>query len=140
MQCFVTVCDAGSISEAARRLGTAKSVISQRLQQLEKRVGSTLLERGRQVSLTEPGRIFHEHCLRILADVERAEEALLSFQSTLHGSLRLAAPMAFSVCYLSSILDSHHGAPCRALESTVAHVHSPLGCVDEETKAELWLE
>lgn len=35
MQCFVVIVDTGSISEAARRLGTTKSVVSQRIRQLE---------------------------------------------------------------------------------------------------------
>lgn len=104
MHCFVAVVDTGSISEAARRMGTAKSVVSQRLQQLEKRLGSTLLERGRQVRLTEPGQVFYGHCVRILADVEDAEDAVLAFQSSLRGNLRLSAPMAFSIRYLTPIL------------------------------------
>jgi DNA-binding transcriptional LysR family regulator len=58
MHSFVTVADTGSISEAARRLGTAKSMVCQRIQQLEKRLGSILLERGRQTRLTESGEVF----------------------------------------------------------------------------------
>lgn len=106
MHFFVAVVDTGSISEAARRLGTAKSMVSQRIQQLEKRLGSILLERGRQARLTEPGQVFYRHCVRILADVEDAEDAVQAFASTLRGSLRLAAPMAFSIRYLTPILSS----------------------------------
>lgn len=106
MHAFVTVADTGSISEAARRLGTAKSMISQRIQKLEKRLGSILLERGRQARLTEPGEVFYRHCTSILAEVEAAENAVLTSQSTVRGGLRLAVPMAFGRRYLTPILSS----------------------------------
>ena len=106
MHSFVTVVDTGSISEAARRMGVAKSMVSQRLQQLEKRLGSILLERGRHARLTESGEVFYRYCVRILADVDDAEGAVQTLQSSLHGSLRIAAPMAFSIRYLTPILSS----------------------------------
>ena len=53
---FVAVAGAGSISEAARRLGLSKSVVSERLAELERSVGATLLHRTtRKLSLTEDG-------------------------------------------------------------------------------------
>nr|WP_232447635.1 LysR family transcriptional regulator [Burkholderia ubonensis] len=48
MSTFVAVVESGSFSEAARSLGTAKSIVSQRVQQLEKRLGCTLLNLGPQ--------------------------------------------------------------------------------------------
>ncbi|MHC8410751.1 LysR family transcriptional regulator [Pseudomonas sp. Hz4] len=106
MHSFVMVADTGSISEAARRLGTAKSIVCQRIQKLEKRLDSILLERGRQARLTESGEVFYRYCVRILTDVEDAEDAVLTSQSSLRGSLRIAAPMAFSIRYLTPILSS----------------------------------
>lgn len=106
MHSFVAVVDTGSISEAARRMGVAKSMVSQRLQQLEKRLGSILLERGRHARLTESGEVFYRYCVRILAEVDDAEGAVQTLQSSLHGSLRIAAPMAFSIRYLTPILSS----------------------------------
>lgn len=106
MHAFVTVADVGSISEAARRLGTAKSMVSQRIQQLEKRLGSTLLERGRPARLTESGEVFYRHCISILAEVEEAENAVFTSQLTVRGGLRVAVPMAFGLRYLTPILAS----------------------------------
>lgn len=106
MHAFVAVVDSGSISEAARRLGSAKSMVSQRIQQLEKRLGCILLERGRQTRLTESGEVFYRHCTGILADIENAENAVLTSQSSVRGELRIAAPMAFGMRYLTPILAS----------------------------------
>jgi len=47
MVTFVSVVDASSFSEAARRLGTTKSIVSTRIRQLERRLGCALLERDR---------------------------------------------------------------------------------------------
>ena len=48
MQNFVRVVEAGSISKAAEQLGLAKSGVSRRLAELEKRLG-VLLRHGRHV-------------------------------------------------------------------------------------------
>lgn len=106
MHAFVTVADSGSISEAARRLGTAKSIVSKRIQQLEKRLGSVLLERGRQTRMTDSGEIFYRYCIRVLAEVEDAENAVLMSQSSVRGRLRVAVPMAFGQRYLTPMLAS----------------------------------
>ncbi len=53
---FTAVADAGSISEAARRLGVPKSVVSERLVELERELGGRLAQRTtRKMSLTEDG-------------------------------------------------------------------------------------
>ena len=93
MSTFVAVVEAGSLTEAARRVGTTKSVISQRIRQLEERLGTGLVERAGKLRVTDAGREFYTRCVNILADVARAEEALLGRDSDLSGPLRLAAPL-----------------------------------------------
>jgi DNA-binding transcriptional LysR family regulator len=54
---FVTVAESGSLSEAARRLRVSRSVASERLVELERSLGASLLQRStRKVSLTEAAR------------------------------------------------------------------------------------
>ncbi|MDB5964716.1 MAG: LysR family transcriptional regulator [Polaromonas sp.] len=104
IQMFVAAADAGSLSEAARRLGTTKSAVSERLQQLEKRLGTDLLERSRPVRPTATGLIFYEHSVRILGEVGEAEDSVLQVQSSMRGSLRIAIPMAFGMSHLTALL------------------------------------
>ncbi|STQ10482.1 LysR family transcriptional regulator [Enterobacter cloacae] len=46
MSTFVSVVESQSFVGAAAKLGTSKSVVSQRVKMLEKRLGASLLERG----------------------------------------------------------------------------------------------
>ncbi|WP_218919440.1 LysR family transcriptional regulator [Burkholderia sp. MSMB1459WGS] len=62
MSAFVGRRRVGHFSEAARRLSTAKSIISQRIQQLEKRLGCTLLKPRRPLQLTGAGQRFFGQC------------------------------------------------------------------------------
>jgi DNA-binding transcriptional LysR family regulator len=104
MSTFVAVVESGSFSEAARRLGTTKSIVSQRMQQLEKRLGCTLLERGRPLQLTEPGRGFFEESRHLLQELERIEEEVQETSSSPHGSLKLAVPVTFLTRQLAPLL------------------------------------
>ncbi|MFJ3829938.1 LysR substrate-binding domain-containing protein [Streptomyces sp. NPDC090046] len=58
LRVFVAVCRAGSLSAVARDLGCTQSAVSQHVRRLEKRTGTSLLERhARGVVPTEAGRI-----------------------------------------------------------------------------------
>jgi DNA-binding transcriptional LysR family regulator len=105
MVAFVRVIEAGGITGAARRLGIAKSAVSRRLADLEDRLGVQLVVRStRGLTATETGRAFYERCVRILADVEEAEQAVSSAEADLKGTLRIAAPLTFGVHHLSPAL------------------------------------
>lgn len=104
MTTFVAVSDAKSISEAAKRLGTTKSVVSQRIHQLEVRLNTQLFERGRPLKITQSGLLFYERCINILAEVELAELEVTTVKCHLTGRLRLSVPMAFTERYLAPLL------------------------------------
>src|SRR3954468_17215215 len=98
---FVAVAESGSISEAARRLHLSKSVVSERLAELERSLGTRLLHRTtRKLSLTEDGAAFQERATRIVHDVEDALADLAERRGTLSGPLRIAAPVTFGRMHL----------------------------------------
>ncbi len=106
METFVRVVDAGSISGAAERMDTAKSAISRRLGDLERRLGVRLLNRTtRRLSLTAAGSEFYERCQAILADVSSAEESVTTAESELSGTLRVAAPVTFGLAHLGPAIN-----------------------------------
>ncbi len=105
LQALVSVVEAGGFSKAAARLGVAKSVVSRRLRALESRLGVQLLQRTtRTRSLTGPGRQLYERAVRILADLEEAEQLIADANAALSGRIRLAAPLSFGLHHLDSLL------------------------------------
>lgn len=91
---FVHVVQTGSFTAAGRALELPKSTVSRKISALEARLGTRLLQRTtRSLALTEAGRVYHEHCQRILAEVEASERAMTSYQDEPRGLLRVTAPL-----------------------------------------------
>jgi DNA-binding transcriptional LysR family regulator len=102
---FVAVAEAGSISEAARRLQMSKSVVSERLAELERDLGATLLHRTtRKLSMTEDGTAFLERAVRIVQDITDASAEMSERRNTLAGPLRIAGPIGFGSLHLGPAL------------------------------------
>lgn len=105
MAIFAHVVEEKSFSAAARRLNLSKSLVSKHIMQLEKSIGSRLLNRTtRALSLTEAGSIFYEHCARIIEELEEAKLAVSRIQSEPRGILRVSAPVAFGRLHIASAL------------------------------------
>jgi DNA-binding transcriptional LysR family regulator len=104
LRTFVEVADAGGVSQAARRLGLAKSIVSRRLFRLEAELGAQLLARTtRGVVLTEAGALFREYAARISAEVDVAKETILP-EGELRGRLRVSAPLTFGPTHFAPVL------------------------------------
>jgi DNA-binding transcriptional LysR family regulator len=102
---FVAVAEAGSISEAARRLRLSKSVVSERLAELERGLGARLMHRTtRKLTLTEDGAAFLERAARIARDVAEAATEFAERRGRLAGPLRLSAPVTFGRMHLGPAL------------------------------------
>ncbi|MET0210097.1 MAG: LysR family transcriptional regulator [Burkholderiaceae bacterium] len=102
---FVAIAEAGSISAAARRLNLSKSVISERLTELERTLGAALLHRTtRKLSLTEDGAAFFERAVRIVADIHEAAAEITERRGMLTGPMRLSAPVTFGRMHLGPAL------------------------------------
>jgi DNA-binding transcriptional LysR family regulator len=102
---FTAVADAGSISEAARRLGLPKSVISERLVELERTLGGRLAQRTtRKLSLTEDGLAFLPRARRILQEAQDGRDEFAERRGELSGPLRLSAPISFGCLHLAPTL------------------------------------
>lgn len=95
---FARVVQAGSFTAAARGLRMPKSTVSRKVSELEERVGAQLLQRTtRKLRLTEVGQAYYEHCARIVAEAEAAEQAVTRMQAAPHGLLRVTAPLTFNL-------------------------------------------
>lgn len=89
---FAEVAQAGSFSEAARRLGLTRSAVSQRVAVLEGELGVRLLNRTtRSLSLTEAGRAMLPHCHQVASAAARALEAARAHHDRPTGRLVISA-------------------------------------------------
>lgn len=102
---FVSVAESGSLSEAARRLRVSRSVVSERLAELERSLGASLLQRStRKLSVTEDGLAFLARATRIVREVEDAAADLAERRGLLSGPLRISAPVTFGRMHLGPAL------------------------------------
>jgi DNA-binding transcriptional LysR family regulator len=105
IEAFIATVEAGSLTEAARKLRLSKSVVSERLAELERSLGAKLLQRTtRKLSLTEDGSAFHERAVRIMLEIEEAAADLAERRGLLSGPLRLSAPVTFGRMHLCPAL------------------------------------
>ena len=105
MGIFARVAEAKGFSAAARRLGLSKSMVSKEVAKLEKSLGARLLHRTtRQLSLTEVGAAFYDHCARIVQEAEEAALLVDRLHSKPRGVLKCTAPVAFATLHIGSAL------------------------------------
>jgi len=105
IEAFASIAETGSITSAARRLSISKSVVSERLSELERVLSTKLVRRTtRTLALTDDGNTFYERAKRILRDVDTAASELAERHGTLIGPLRVSAPVSFGSLHLGPAL------------------------------------
>jgi DNA-binding transcriptional LysR family regulator len=93
---FMAVAETGSFSAGAIASGLTRSAAGKAVSRLEERLAVRLFNRTtRALSLTEEGRSYYAHGLRIIDAVDQAEASVVSPTGVPRGVLRLSAPHAF---------------------------------------------
>jgi LysR family transcriptional regulator, regulator for bpeEF and oprC len=96
MRVFTRVAELGSFARAASTLDLSRAMASSYVAQLEKHLGTRLLHRTtRKVSVSPQGAVYLEHCKRILAEIEAADDQLRLARNRPQGKLRVDVPVAF---------------------------------------------
>jgi DNA-binding transcriptional LysR family regulator len=104
LKVLVAVVDAGGFSRGARALALTQSTVSQAIAALEADVGEPLFVRaGREVQLTEAGRVLDEHAREVLRSVESAREAVRALRQVASGTLALGASDTLSTHLLPPV-------------------------------------
>lgn len=103
MEVFVAIVEAGSFSEAARRLDMSPSAVSKLTSRLEARLGTRLLNRStRSIELTAEGERFHRESQCILEQMTALEDGLLHEMPRPTGDVRVNMNLPFG---LQCVLD-----------------------------------
>ena len=96
MRVFSRVAEYGSFARAAGTLDLSRAMASSYVAQLEKHLGTRLLHRTtRKVSVSRQGAVYLEHCRRILAEIDAADDQLRMARDCPQGKLRVDVPIAF---------------------------------------------
>ena len=102
---FRQVVERGSFAAAALYLKLSAAAVSKNIGELEAHLAVRLLNRTtRSMSLTEAGQRYYEQVARILDDLQQADSSLGELQATPSGTLRVSAPMSFSLVCLADAI------------------------------------
>lgn len=105
MDLFVRVVKNKGLAIAGREVGLSPASMSARMNALEARYETRLLNRStRHVSPTETGQQFYEASLRILADVNEFESQVIGNQNLLTGSLRITVSSDVGRQHIATVL------------------------------------
>jgi len=112
MAVFRRVVEAKNFSAVARETNMSQSTVSKHIAALEERLGTKLLNRStRSLKLTEAGKEYYHHCIRILNDFQEAEASVGKGKIKPTGTLRISTSAAFGrTCmlpYLNEFFDSY---------------------------------
>ncbi|MET4733298.1 DNA-binding transcriptional LysR family regulator [Thalassospira sp. MBR-102] len=114
MRYFVRVYDTNSFSAAAKSFDVGQSTVSKAIAGLERELGVSLFLRStRQLTPTESGRLFYEHALKVVEEVNEAISTVGTKSLNFSGQIRLSGTLTFMCQYiipkLPQFLDAHPG-------------------------------
>lgn len=95
MATFVRVVDGKSLSAAARAQRLSLPAVSRQLRALETDLGTSLIVRStRRLHVTDAGRQWYAHCVRVLREIDEARAEVRSTK-LVHGTLVVSASLTF---------------------------------------------
>lgn len=110
---FAQIVDGGSLTAAAEAMNKSLPSVVRTLAMLENSLHVRLLNRTtRRISLTDEGQTYLQHCRKILADVEDAEQSLSARRIDPAGALRVTAPVLFGQMHVAPLISEfleHYG-------------------------------
>ena len=91
LEVFLAIARAQGYRRAAEALHTSQPALSQHIRELERELGARLFDRlGREIALTEAGRLVEERAQRVFATLADAREVVGELQGLQRGSLLLS--------------------------------------------------
>jgi DNA-binding transcriptional LysR family regulator len=105
MEVFARVVEKGGFSTAARSLDLTPSAVSKLISRLEARLGTRLFVRTtRALTLTEEGEAYHKAALRIVQDLNDADQTVLG--GNIRGRLCVSSSLPFGRQFIAPAIPS----------------------------------
>ncbi|WP_276353151.1 LysR family transcriptional regulator [Cohnella caldifontis] len=89
LRTFQAIVKYGSFNRAAQEMNYVQSTVTMQIQKLESELGVQLLERGKDVGLTEAGRLFYDQSLQIVKNMEHLQTSLADWKAGAAGHIRV---------------------------------------------------
>ena len=110
LKLYVQVVEQGSISKAASNLRIAKSAVSRRINILEERYSSVLIDRTPgNWEITKVGLDLYQRSRALVAEFEEVNEDFTSLHAQISGPLNISIPRDFGLNYLRQKLFEFQG-------------------------------
>ena len=110
LKLYVQVVEQGSISKAASNLRIAKSAVSRRINILEERYSSVLIDRTPgKWEITKVGLDLYQRSRALVAEFEEVNEDFTSLHAQISGPLNISIPRDFGLNYLRQKLFEFQG-------------------------------
>ena len=108
LQTFLTVAQLGSFTDAAEKLYLSQSAVSKRIAALESELNSRLLDRiGKQVLLTEAGKVLAAHAQTLLMEIEDTRREILNLSAEVSGRLSVGTSHHVGLHRLPKVLENY---------------------------------
>lgn len=105
---FIQVVQSGSFSGAAKALGMPNSTVSHKVSLLEKRLGTSLIQRTtRKLHITPTGQVFFSRCLQGMESFKSAELEISASLGVPQGLLRVTAPIELGGSLLPELISRY---------------------------------
>jgi len=99
------VVDLNGFSAAARALGVPKAAVSRAVADLEKSLGTKVLERTtRRISLTHAGRLLYPHAKRVVEESDAARAVIGKLKAPVSGPLRVVSDPTYGRVLLTRLV------------------------------------
>lgn len=103
---FKEIAHARSMSKGAAQCGITQSAASQHVQEVERRLGVTLLDRSkRPLEITPAGQLYLDHCRDVLRLDDEFLHKLEAFKLEISGTVRVASIYSIGITEMSRLQD-----------------------------------
>ncbi|WP_159882051.1 LysR family transcriptional regulator [Paenibacillus puerhi] len=89
LKTFQMIAKHGSFVRAAQEMNYVQSTVTMQMQKLESELGVRLIERGKEIGLTEAGRLFYDQSLQIVKQMEQLQTSIAELKSGEAGHIRI---------------------------------------------------
>lgn len=105
LRLLIQIIECGSLGQAQKTLGVAKSSLSRKLNQFEKDLNLKLVERQSSgLTLTDMGQRLVKQAAPLIKELNQVDDLLAGFNDEPKGLLRISVPLEFGIHFISPIL------------------------------------